>query len=223
LVTDLDHDLDRARLLGCADHASYIGLGYLGGAAWHLSLSLCGLDDCGGHHAAARDDGLASPLHLWGADEFSELAAVSSDRSAKTTCKFVQLGLLHGLRNSKGRRGGGLHRHWVQSGRYRRGRRFYPAGICFSRRAYGSVVYSPARVLPEVESVGNAFEVLAQTGLLDVEALGIAPMRDVTAHALDDRAQLGGDVAQCALPLKWKSPGTQYPELLFPTLSFFPQ
>jgi hypothetical protein len=41
LVTDLDHDLDRARLLGCADHASYIGLGYLGGAAWHLSLSLC--------------------------------------------------------------------------------------------------------------------------------------------------------------------------------------
>ena len=59
LVCKVHHDLDRARLLGCADHASYIGLGYLGGAAWHLSLSLCDLADCGGHHAAARDDGLA--------------------------------------------------------------------------------------------------------------------------------------------------------------------
>jgi hypothetical protein len=114
LVTDLDHDLDRARLLGCADHASYIGLGYLGGAAWHLSLSLYDLADCGGHHAAARDDGLAPPLHLWGADEFSELAVVSSDPSARRLGKFAHLGLLHGLRNNKGRRGGGLHRHgWI--------------------------------------------------------------------------------------------------------------
>ena len=38
--------------------------------------------------------------------------------------------------------------------------------------------------------------------MLDVEALGIAPMGDVTAHALDYRAQLGGDVFQWACPLK---------------------
>jgi hypothetical protein len=101
LVTDLDHDLDRARLLGCADHASYIGLGYLGGATWHLSLSLCGLDDCGGHHAAARDDGLAPPLHLWGADEFSELAAVSSDRSARRLANLSSWGCSMALETAK--------------------------------------------------------------------------------------------------------------------------
>jgi hypothetical protein len=59
LINDIDHDLERARLLSCADDASYIGLGYLGEAAWHLTLSLCGLADCGGDDAAVRDDGLA--------------------------------------------------------------------------------------------------------------------------------------------------------------------
>lgn len=53
-----------------------------------------------------------------------------------------------------------------------------------------------------LEPIGQRFEVLDDAGLLGVEALGITTMRDVTAIALGDRAQLGGDVGTHATVLE---------------------
>ena len=78
-----------------------------------------------------------------------------------------------------------------------------------------------------LEPIGQRFEVVDDAGLLGVEALGITTMRDVTALALGDRAQLGGDVGTHATVPGIKKPrssgaralGTllsvQYTELAF--------